>query len=82
LLVGSTRSVSASQRIVMGGIIGIVFYLIQQMTGHAAGLFNLVPSLTILTPVVGLLVISVIAQFWRAGGKPTADKPPPSTLPG
>jgi lipopolysaccharide export system permease protein len=82
LLVGSTRLVSASQRIVMGGIIGIVFYLIQQMTGHAAGLFNLVPSLTILTPVVGLLVISVIAQFWRTGGKPTPDKPPPSTLPG
>jgi lipopolysaccharide export system permease protein len=65
LLVGSTREISASQRIVLGGIIGIAFYLLQQMTGHLAGLFNLIPSLTILTPVVVLLAIAVAAQFWR-----------------
>jgi lipopolysaccharide export system permease protein len=65
LLVGSTREISASQRILLGGIIGIVFYLLQQMTGHLAGLFNLVPSLTILAPVVVLLAIAVAAQFWR-----------------
>jgi len=70
LLVGSTREVSASQRIVLGGIIGIVFYLLQQMTGHAAGLFNLVPSLTILTPVILLLTIAIGAQFWRGIKKP------------
>lgn len=69
LLVGSTREVSASQRIVLGGIIGIVFYLLQQMTGHLAGLFNLVPSLTILAPVVALLLLAVAAQFWRGFGK-------------
>jgi len=69
LLVGSTRAVSASQRIVLGGIIGIVFYLLQQMTGHLAGLFYLVPSGTILAPVVVLLALSVIAQFWRGMGK-------------
>jgi len=72
LLVGSTREVSASQRIILGGIIGIVFYLLQQMTGHLAGLFNLVPSLTILTPVLILLVIATAAQFWRGTGKPGA----------
>jgi lipopolysaccharide export system permease protein len=65
LLVGSTREVSASQRIILGGIIGIVFYLIQQMTGHLAGLFNLVPSITIMTPVLVLLAVAVAAQFWR-----------------
>jgi lipopolysaccharide export LptBFGC system permease protein LptF len=69
LLVGSTREVSASQRIVLGGIIGIVFYLLQQMTGNLAGLFNLVPSLTILAPVVALLSFAVAAQFWRGFGK-------------
>ena len=73
LLVGSTREVSASQRIILGGIIGIVFYLLQQMTGHLAGLFNLVPSLTVLTPVLILLVIATAAQFWRGTGKPVAD---------
>jgi len=83
LLVGSTRSVSASQRIILGGIIGIAFYLLQQMTGHLAGLFNLVPSLTILTPVLVLLTIAVAAQFWRSPRKQearlfrSASKTPP-----
>jgi lipopolysaccharide export system permease protein len=72
LLVGSTREVPASQRIVLGGIIGIFFYLIQQMTGNLAGLFNLVPSLTILAPVVALLAIAVTAQFWRGFRKSNA----------
>jgi lipopolysaccharide export system permease protein len=65
LLVGSTRAISASQRIIMGGIIGIVFYLMQQVTGHFAELFNLIPSVTILTPVLLLLAIAVMAQYWR-----------------
>jgi len=78
LLVGSTRSVSASQRIILGGIIGIVFYLLQQATGHLAGLFNLIPSVTILTPVLVLLAIAVIAQYWRGLRKPgSASKPQP-----
>ena len=65
LLVGSTRAISASQRIIMGGIIGIAFYLLQQVTGHFAELFNLIPSVTILTPVLLLLAIAVMAQYWR-----------------
>ena len=65
LLVGSTRAISASQRIMVGGIIGIIFYLLQQVTGHLAGLFNLVPSVTILTPVLALLVVAVAAQYWH-----------------
>jgi lipopolysaccharide export system permease protein len=78
LLVGSTRSVSASQRIILGGIIGIVFYLLQQATGHLAGLFNLIPSVTILTPVLVLLAIAVIAQYWRGLRKPgSASKTQP-----
>ncbi|MFC1740367.1 LPS export ABC transporter permease LptG [Pseudomonadota bacterium] len=64
LLVGSTRGLSASQRVLIGGILGIVFYLMQQVTGNLAGLLGLVPSVTILTPVLVLLAISVIAQYW------------------
>ncbi len=70
LLVGSTRSVSASQRVVLGGLIGIAFYLLQQVTGHLAGLFDLMPSGTILTPVLLLLAIAIAAQFWRGFRKP------------
>lgn len=79
LLVGSTRAISASQRIVMGGLIGIVFYLLQQVTGHLAGLFNLVPSITILTPVFALLAVSVLAQFWRGFKKPGTASGSPVT---
>lgn len=67
MLVGTTRSISAGQRIMTGGIIGILFYLLQQVTGNLAGLFELIPSLTILSPVLILLAISVFAQFWRGG---------------
>ena len=78
LLVGSTRAISASQRIMMGAIIGIVFYLLQQVTGHLAGLFSLVPSITILTPVFLLLVVAVMAQYWR-GFRKTGTQLPDQT---
>jgi lipopolysaccharide export system permease protein len=76
LLVGSTRGISASQRILLGGILGIVFYLLQQVTGNLAGLFNLVPSVTIMTPVLVLLAISIIAQYWRGFRKPGSARNP------
>jgi len=78
LLVGSTRAISASQRIMMGAIIGIVFYLLQQVTGHLAGLFSLVPSITILTPVFLLLAVAVMAQYWR-GFRKTGTQLPDQT---
>ncbi len=65
MLAGSTRSISASQRILTGGIIGITFYLFQQLSGQMSNLFGLLPSVTIMTPVVLLLVVAVVAQFWH-----------------
>ena len=76
LLVGSTRGMSASQRILLGGILGILFYLLQQVTGNLAGILNLVPSITIMTPVLVLLGISVAAQFWRGFRKPSTARTP------
>jgi len=65
MLAGSTREISASQRIVIGGMIGIAFYLLQQLSGQMANLFGLLPSVTIMTPVLLLLIFAVIAQFWH-----------------
>ena len=73
MLVGSTRSISASQRIVSGGLIGIAFYLLQQLSGNMASLFRLLPSVTIMAPVVLLLVAAVLAQFWH-GFRPRKPK--------
>lgn len=76
LLVGSTRGISASQRILLGGILGIMFYLLQQLTGNLAGVLNLVPSITIMAPVFTLLGISIAAQYWRGFRKSAPAKTP------
>ena len=60
-LLGSVRSVSASQRTMIGGLIGIGFYLLQQLSGHLAGILGLNPSLVILTPPFVLLAIAIAA---------------------
>ena len=61
LLLGSVRTVSASQRALTGGLIGIGFYLLQQLSGHLAGILGLNPSLLILTPPFVLLIIAIAA---------------------
>ncbi len=68
LLIGSTREVPASQRIIIGGVIGISFYLVQQLTGHLATLFQLNPAATILAPAIVLLTVTVLAQYWERTG--------------
>jgi lipopolysaccharide export LptBFGC system permease protein LptF len=61
LLLGSVRAVSASQRVLTGGLIGIVFYLFQQLSGHMAGILGLNPALLIMTPPFVLLAIAIAA---------------------
>ncbi len=58
-LLGSVREISAGQRIMIGGLIGIGFYLVQQLSGHLAGIFGLNPALVILTPSFILLAIAI-----------------------
>ena len=60
-LLGSVRSVSASQRTMIGGLIGIGFYLLQQLSGHLAGMMGLNPALVILIPPFVLLAIAIAA---------------------
>jgi len=63
LLMGSTRAISAGQRVVLGGMVGIGFYLLQQIAGHLTGLFQLNPPGAIMAPAVLLLLAAVYAQF-------------------
>jgi lipopolysaccharide export system permease protein len=64
-LVGSVRAVSAGQRVMIGGLIGISFYLLQQLSGQLAGLLGLNPALVILAPSLILLAIAVGAIWQR-----------------
>jgi lipopolysaccharide export system permease protein len=74
LLLGSIRAKSAGQRIVLGGIIGVGFYLLQQLAGHVTGLFNLHPPTTIMAPTVLLLAVATYLQFIDADRKRLARR--------
>jgi len=58
---GSLRSASASQRMMLGSVFGILFYLGEQISVHTALLFDLNPVLSALAPDVGVLAVSLIA---------------------
>ena len=55
------QRVVAENRAGAGGLIGIGFYLLQQLSGHLAGILGLNPSLLILTPAFILLIIAIAA---------------------
>ena len=59
-VLGSTRAISAGQRVAIGGAIGIVFYLIEQVTGQMASLFQLSPAPAALIPDCVLLIVAVV----------------------
>ena len=64
-LLGSTRSVPVGQRIAFGGVIGISFYLVQQISGHLADILQWNAALMVLAP--GLLVLCLaLTLLWRA----------------
>lgn len=62
-VLGSTRAISAGQRVAIGGAIGIVFYLVEQVTGQMAALFQLSPAPAALLPDVLLLIVAVVLLF-------------------
>ncbi len=59
-LIGSVRSVSAGQRTALGGGIGILFYLSEQMTGQLATLYHLPPAPAALLPDLLLLTLAIV----------------------
>jgi lipopolysaccharide export LptBFGC system permease protein LptF len=50
----------------IGGLIGIGFYLVQQLSGHMAGILGMNPSLVLLMPPFILLAIAIAAIFHRS----------------
>ncbi len=56
---GPTRSRSAGQRIFLGTIVGILFYLVNQICGHLGLILNLHPAATTLVPVTAVLWVAL-----------------------
>ena len=59
-LLGSTRSVPVGKRITVGGLIGISYYLVQQISGHLAGILQWNVALTVLAPSLLILGIALV----------------------
>jgi lipopolysaccharide export system permease protein len=57
---GSTRLRNAGQRILAGMLVGILFYLANQIFGHLGVILNLPPLLMTLLPIAAILAIA-----WR-----------------
>jgi len=56
---GSTRKRNASQRIFFGMLVGVVFYLSNQIVGNLGLVFDLPPLFTTLAPVSVILVVAL-----------------------
>lgn len=59
-LMGAARHVHAGQRVAIGGSVGILFYLSEQMMGQLAILFDLSPAPAALAPDILLLVLALL----------------------
>lgn len=56
---GSTRIRNASQRIFIGMLVGVLFYLTNQIVGHVGLILDLPPLLTTLGPVSVILLVAL-----------------------
>jgi lipopolysaccharide export system permease protein len=62
-LFGSVRGVSAGKRVVQGGLLGMAYYLAQQIVGHVTLLLELHVPISVLSP--GLLILAVALLLTR-----------------
>jgi len=60
---GPPRGTPVALRIVIGSLVGIAFYLANQIIGYLGLLFELNPAITTLTPIAVILWLA----FWRLG---------------
>ncbi len=59
-VLGSVRNASIGGRVALGGGVGIVFYLSEQIVGHLASLFELSPAPAALAPDLAILSIALV----------------------
>ena len=63
-LLGSVRSVPVGKRITYGRVIGIGYYLLQQISGYAAGILLWNIAITVLAPAIMVLLLA-LCLLWR-----------------
>lgn len=58
---GSMRDATAGYRIALGSVVGVAFYMANQIVGHLGLLLSLNPILVVMTPMLVMLVFAVLA---------------------
>lgn len=57
---GSMRDATAGYRIALGSVVGVAFYMANQITGHLGLLLSLNPIFVVMTPILVMLVVAVL----------------------
>jgi len=57
---GTLRSVSVGQRILVGALLGIGFYMLNQTIGNISLVYNISPAFSALLPPISFLVIAIV----------------------
>ena len=57
---GPLRSVGVGQRIFVGMLFGIAYYLIDQTTGHVGVVYGLTPLMSVLVAPVAFLTVAIV----------------------
>jgi lipopolysaccharide export system permease protein len=72
-IMGSVRRIAAGYRIAAGAAIGIVFYLLNQIAGHLALIYDVGPAPAAFGPSA-LVLLAAIAWLWRLSPTPSGGK--------
>ena len=59
IALSSVQFRSTSSRSLLAGAIGIIFYLLQQISGHLAALLELSPAMSVLVPPIIILLLAI-----------------------
>ncbi|RLK51195.1 lipopolysaccharide export system permease protein [Alkalispirillum mobile] len=60
LVFGAVRSTGAGQRIFIGVLVGVVFFLVNRMLNHAGVVFGLPPAASALLPAIAFLLAGIV----------------------
>jgi lipopolysaccharide export system permease protein len=59
LVRGTSRTTAIGQRVFVGALIGIIFHICNQMTGHMGVVYDISPAISVTVPTIALALITL-----------------------
>jgi lipopolysaccharide export system permease protein len=56
---GTSRTTAVGQRVFLGALIGIVFHIVNQVSGHLGVVYNIPPSISVTVPTLILSILTI-----------------------